>query len=350
VKLPRAAIACATSLLLQATLAGAQPSSAAQAEALFKRGKDLVAKGDFPEACAAFDASQKLDPTLTTRLNQANCREKNNQLATAWGHFLEAEREARSLTTPDAKQLQKVASTRAAALEKRVSTLQINVPASVTKLPGFEIWRNRDAIDPASLNVPLPIDGGAYTIAIRSLKSREWTTTISVANEKDVKAVDVPIIVEDTLAKPDAPPPKPEPPINPDPDIPDERPTPGPMVQPTFGGARYAAITLGAIGIGGLVFAALRGSAALSKQSDAQALCPDPAMACENGIAATQLTYKGHDLATQANIGFAVGGGLVAVGVVLWFVGRPSARPATDVALTPSVSAEGASVTLSGAW
>jgi hypothetical protein len=335
--------------LVAPSIAIAQSSSAAQAEALFKRGKDLLAQGKMPEACAAFDASQKLDPTVTTRLNQANCREKNNQLATAWGHFLEAEREARALTTPDAKQLQKVASTRAAALEKRVSTLQINVPADVTKLPGIEIWRNRDAIDLASLNVPLPIDGGTYTIAIRSLRSREWLTTISVANEKDTKSVDVPLIVEDKAPPPDTTPVTP--PVTPDaPEIPDERPAPGPMVQPTFGGARYAAIGIGAIGVGGLIFGALRGSAALDKQSEAQALCIDPAIPCEHAIVATGLTYDGRDLATQANISFAVGGGLVAVAVILWFVGRPDARPADSVSITPTVGPDHASLSLSGAW
>jgi len=344
-----------------APIASAQPNSPAQAEALFKRGKELQASGKLPEACAAFDASQKLDPTVTTRLNQANCREKNNQLATAWGHFLEAEREARAMGTTEAKQLQKVASTRAAALEKRVSTLQINVPAEVVKLPGFEIWRNRDAIDPASLNTPLPIDGGTYTIAIRSLRSREWTTTISVANEKDAKSVEVPIIVED------------KPVTNPDkPDKPDKKPDTksdskldskadheGPithvdedrvMEQPTFGPLRYAAIGVAAVGLGGLVFGSLRGMSAQDKQSEAQALCPDPATPCENAVAATQLTYDGHTHATQANLGFAIGGGLVAVGVVLWFVGKPSPRPAPDVAIVPSVDAHSASVSISGAW
>ena len=335
-----------------APTASAQANSPAQAEALFKRGKELQAAGKLPEACAAFDASQKLDPTVTTRLNQANCREKNNQLATAWGHFLEAEREARAMGTPEGKQLQKVASTRAAALEKRVSTLQINVPADVVKLPGFEIWRNRDAIDPASLDTPLPIDGGTYTIAIRSLRSREWTTTISVANEKDAKSVEVPIIVED----------KPVTPPNIKPDTKSD-PTTGPegpieqvgddvvMEQPTFGPLRYTAIGVAAVGLGGLVFGSLRGVSAHDKQTEAQGLCPDPATPCENAVAATQLTYDGHAHATQANLGFAIGGGLVAVGVVLWFVGKPSPHPAArEVAIVPSLDAHSASVSISGAW
>jgi len=73
-------------------------SSGAQAETLFRQGKDLLAKGQIAEACAAFDASQKLDPNIATLLNQAACREKNGQLATAWGLFLDAERQTRNAT------------------------------------------------------------------------------------------------------------------------------------------------------------------------------------------------------------------------------------------------------------
>src|SRR5689334_5913935 len=87
-------MALSIALALSGT-AQAQPSGA-QAETLFRQGKELMGKGQIAEACAAFDASQKLDPTIATLLNQAACREKNGQLATAWGLFLEAERQTRS--------------------------------------------------------------------------------------------------------------------------------------------------------------------------------------------------------------------------------------------------------------
>src|SRR5436190_11289267 len=77
--------------------AGAQ-TAGAQAEVLFRQGKTLFAAGKFAEACAAFDASERLEPDVSTVMNQANCREKNGQLATAWGEFLDAERQTRSAT------------------------------------------------------------------------------------------------------------------------------------------------------------------------------------------------------------------------------------------------------------
>src|ERR1043166_9179048 len=107
-------------------IAAAQPSGA-QAETLFRQGKDLMAKGKTAEACAAFDASQKLDPTISTLLNQAACREKNEQLATAWGLFLEAERQPRTASDAPPQQLHQVAASKAAKLEPRLSTLTITV-------------------------------------------------------------------------------------------------------------------------------------------------------------------------------------------------------------------------------
>src|SRR5688500_6916501 len=109
-------VAFLLSILAAPTRAHAQ-SSTAQAETLFRQGKDLMTQGKIAEACAAFDASQKLDPTIVTLLNQASCREKNGQLATAWGLFLEAERQSRSATDDAGRQLHRVATGHAAKIE-----------------------------------------------------------------------------------------------------------------------------------------------------------------------------------------------------------------------------------------
>jgi hypothetical protein len=106
--------------ILTASLSRADAqSSSAQAEALFRQGKQLMAQKKFADACEAFDGSQKLDPSIATALNQADCREQNGQLATAWGLFVEAERQTRSSADRSAANLGKVANQRAAKLELR---------------------------------------------------------------------------------------------------------------------------------------------------------------------------------------------------------------------------------------
>jgi len=175
-----------------ATRTGAQAqSSTAQAETLFRQGKDLMAHGNIAEACAAFDASQKLDPTLATLLNQASCREKNGQLATAWGLFLDAERQSRPATDDAGKQLHQVATSHAAKLEPRLSTLTINIPAE-NRVRGLEILRNNEPLDPGAWNKALPVDGGIYKITARAPGNADWSSTVTVLVERDTKTIETP--------------------------------------------------------------------------------------------------------------------------------------------------------------
>ena len=177
-------------VLAAASSAGAQ-SAKAEAEILFRQGKDLMKQGKTAEACDAFRESQKLDPTLSTLLNEANCREKNGQLATAWGLFLEAERQSRGATDGEAKNLHQVALDRSNKLERRVSKLTVSVPEE-SRLDRLEIVRGETPLAEASWNRALPVDGGTYKIVARAPGSRAWATEIEIAPEGDTKTVDVP--------------------------------------------------------------------------------------------------------------------------------------------------------------
>lgn len=184
-------------LALSAALAALAPAAAhaqsagAQAEILFRQGKDLMARGQIAEACAAFDASQKLDPTIATLLNQAACREKNEQLATAWGLFLEAERQTRTATDAATQQLHQVAATKAVKLEPRLSTLTVTVP-DPNRVPGLQVLRSGEPIEPGAWNRALPVDGGTYQITARAPGNAEWSSTITVGNEHDARTIEIP--------------------------------------------------------------------------------------------------------------------------------------------------------------
>ncbi|HEX7843454.1 MAG TPA: hypothetical protein VF469_38540 [Kofleriaceae bacterium] len=192
-------------VMLVAALAGAahaQPSGA-QAETLFRQGKDLMARGKISEACAAFDASQKLDPVITTLLNQAACREKNGQLATAWGEFLEAERQSRTATDDATRQLHQVAASHAAKLEPRLSTLTLTVPAE-SRVGGLQILRGGEPVDPGAWNKALPVDGGTYQITASAPGNADWSTMVTIGNEHDAKAIEIPRLKAAALGPPQA--------------------------------------------------------------------------------------------------------------------------------------------------
>lgn len=171
-------------------LVRAQPVGA-QAEVLFREGRDLMAAGKTAEACASFEQSQKLDPAVTTLLNLAACREKLGQLATAWGLFLEVERQTRSANDRASEQLHKVARDRAAKLEPRVPRLTISVPDK-SKIDGLEILRNNEDVPSVMWNRALPVDGGTYTITARAPGTNEWSTRVTLALEADIKTIDIP--------------------------------------------------------------------------------------------------------------------------------------------------------------
>ncbi|HTR52762.1 MAG TPA: tetratricopeptide repeat protein [Kofleriaceae bacterium] len=176
-------------VLARVTVALAQPAGA-QAEVLFRQGRELLAAGKVAEACAAFEQSQKLEPAVTTLLNLAGCRERNGQLATAWGLFLDVERQTRSGDAAMQK-MHEVAHTHAKKLEPRVSKLTISVAAE-SQIEGLEIARGEDAVAAAMWNRALPIDGGTYTITAHAPSMTSWSTQVTVGKEGDTKTVDVP--------------------------------------------------------------------------------------------------------------------------------------------------------------
>src|SRR3954465_14130799 len=112
-------------VIMVALCAVSRVASAEDADTWFRKGKDLMAAGKTAEACDAFDKSQALDPTVSTLLNQATCREKGDQRGAALKLFPAAE--SQIPTNEAAKKLRQVAHDRALKLEPRVSRLTINV-------------------------------------------------------------------------------------------------------------------------------------------------------------------------------------------------------------------------------
>jgi tetratricopeptide (TPR) repeat protein len=73
--------------LMQPVAARAQTSSASEADALFHRGKERLAAGDYAEACPLLAESYSLDPASGTLLALAVCHEREGKLATAFTEY-----------------------------------------------------------------------------------------------------------------------------------------------------------------------------------------------------------------------------------------------------------------------
>jgi hypothetical protein len=343
-------------------------SSGAQAEILFRQGKELMATGQIAEACTAFDASQRLDPTAPTLLNQANCREQNHQLATAWGLFLEAERRTRGAPDKASRQMHATARTRITRIEPRLSTLRIAVPAN-SRLDGLQVARDGELLDPGTWNRALPIDGGTYHLTARAPGRVAWSFTVTVAAEHDAQTVEVPALTVDaaqtasharmtgaraadprtagadnpragdpgaasaTDAAPAAPADWTPPASAPAAAAPPAAVT-APDNAPAWTTRRKLAVGAMAGAVVALAGGSVLGVVAKRKQDDAQALCPG--RACNDAARANQLIRSGHDLSIAANVSFGVAAVAAIAGGILWITGAPT--PAPRLAVQPTAS------------
>jgi hypothetical protein len=143
-----------------ATTARAQSQSEATADALFRSGKEAVARGDLVKGCAEFAESQRLDPAIGTLLNLGDCEERANKLSAAMGHFQAARDQmaASDSRIPFADENLK-------RLAARVPHLIVRVKDAAA-LQGMRLKLDDVDLGPASLGVPLPLDPGRHTCAL----------------------------------------------------------------------------------------------------------------------------------------------------------------------------------------
>jgi hypothetical protein len=300
-------------------------TSGAQAEALFRRGRELMDQQKYEQACAAFAESQKLEPATTTLLNLAGCREKAMQFASAWGLFLEAERQTRQATDPNTKKLHAVALDRARKLESRVSKLTINVPPTSSVL-GLEITRGSDPVTSGMWNQPLPVDGGTYTITARAPGKNAWTAQVTIAAEADAKTVEIPELSAAPSTEPaSAPPATTSSPVE-------------PVGEEPEGGtsrSRAPAFVVGGVGVGLLAGALGLELWGRSTYEDAKAETSDQARRDELYDSANTKRYAAQGLAVA---------GAASLGIAVWLYIRGGEQPTSTTATRIVPSASGISI------
>jgi hypothetical protein len=289
---------------LTSTSAHAQ-SAGARADALFRDGKELLAAGKTLEACAAFDASQKAAPSLSTKLHQANCREKAGQLATAWSLFSSVVRESAAASDDFSRQLQGIAAKREAALRPRLSTLTVAVmPPS----EGLEVRVNGVVLRSSDWNNAVPVDGGRYTITAQAPHREPWFSRIVVPAERGAESVLVPSLV---------------PANEPGAEIPTTKSASGSWKSDWTGHALVA---------GGVVLSGVGLFVLLDARSTIEA---------HNSASTYQQAFDGRDAAASARtyesvaaVAMIAGGGLIVGGLVHYALRRPATEPAVSAQLS----------------
>jgi hypothetical protein len=183
----------ATLAVVAVAIAGGDANAqSAEAEALFQQGARSLADGKLVEACDALAASNRIEPRAGTLLLVGQCREKRDQLASAWSAYRDA------LTLARDPRKTALARAKVAELEPRLSYLTVSV-SDEARIADLELSRDGRRLDPALWNRKLPVDGGDYVITGRAPGHQEWSAAAKVPIEGGNVVVEVPKFKE--LAK-----------------------------------------------------------------------------------------------------------------------------------------------------
>ena len=185
-------IACVGALVLCAASASAEPDAAkvARAERRFHEGEELFESKRYAEACAAFLESQHLEPKLGTLLNVAFCHEQEGKTATAWGEYSAAAAWALQQGRGDRE---KFAYDRAAELAKRLSRVELDLPAG----QAVDVEVDGHPHTGARLTAMMYLDPGDHTVRVTAAGKKPFVTTMRVPLGPSSQSVQVPTLVDD---------------------------------------------------------------------------------------------------------------------------------------------------------
>ncbi len=348
-----------------ARAAKAETGDVVVAEALFRDGKELLARKDYARACPKLSESFRRDPATGTLLALAMCHEREGKLASAWGEYSDVASRSKGESRVDRE---RAARSKALELEPTVSRLTIALSEDASELATLEVKCNGAVLGPAILGTALPVDGGSYVIEASSPGKEKWIAKLTLASSGDRRTVRVPLL-EDAQRPPAAAKPAPatvkaaprskpaadSTPADVAPAAATEKTaessaseTPAPDARSGLTGLQHAAIVTGiagAAGIGVGTFFTLR---AVSKNNDSKAGCVDDLCT----PAAKQARLDARSAGNFATVGLVGGSTLAAAGLVMFIVGRRSEPRSTvgSILAVPMASADGVGAMVRGSF
>lgn len=314
---------CAVSLLLVATPVHAEPSAAdrALAEQLFQEGRQLLEAGRAAQACPKLEESQRLDPGGGTLMNVALCHKAIGKTASAWVEYTEARaqalREGREVRVAEADD-------QIRALEPTLSRLTIVVAPETLALPDLVIKRGGVPVSRAAIDSMI-VDPGTYQIEASAAGKQPYAIEVTVGGDGDRRTVTIPALLAMV-----------EPPRRDVPPLVVAR-APVPVL-------RFVGITAAGLGFGSLTAGAIAGILALSKQAEADGICPTIRCTDYDAVSAS---YQASTAAIVADVTLPAGAGLVLVGALLYFLTPDEPVPAAVTLLSPWLGPEHSGLSVS---
>lgn len=302
------------------------PASADSVEAgrLFAEARTLYDTGRYEQACLKFEESLKKREGIGIKFNLADCWERTGRTASAHRLFHEVAAATKRLGQTEREAL---ARDRAAALEPRLSRLQIQMSGSTE---GVEVLRNGVKLGRDALGVPFPVDPGTHEIHIIAEGKKPWSSRLTVPPEPAaITAVVVPPLDDAEpaaarVAPTETPVPKRVP------AAPASEPAPG-----TDDARRAASLALVGVGVVGLAVGGAMAAQYDSSRRDAERVCPSARNCTPAEVALhDSLVDDARNARTWTFVGLGVGGAALLSAAYLHLTGPPRSEEPQSVSVS----------------
>jgi tetratricopeptide (TPR) repeat protein len=268
-------------------IAAADP--AADAKRLFEEGRVLYDAKKYLEACVLFEKSFQLDPAVGTKLNLAECAERDGKPRKAWRLWVEAAEEFDKVAGKASQAT--FARKRADELAPKLATVVVQIAKPGRK--GLEVAVGERTVAPAPRIVERG-EPGEVTVKVSAPGRKSFTTTVQAELGREV-VVEVPPLPSTAATDPD-----------PEPTEPTTEPSTSTRAWKIVG---ISGLVITAVGVGAVAYFYSQ------KQRYESGECAS-IPSCGN-TTVTQRDADGNSAATNANIGE----GLVIGGVALVVIG-----------------------------
>ena len=305
----------------------ADDSAHDKAVGAFQEGRRWIDAGNCDAAVTKLRESLSFEPSVGARLSLAECYEKTDPLA-AWRLL----KDAANLAYINHDDRLPLAETRAAALEKRLPLVHLDISPATLDQPGFELRIDGELIDKFHYrNGIIATKPGKHVIEA-SAPLRHWAEQINAADGGETR-VHVQLEREKCTTTP----------------APAPAPTLGPPESPGST-RRTLGLAVAGAGVVGLASGAVFGILTLNKKSKIEELCGGNVGTCN--AAPGSVNPERESAKTTATISTAsfLVGGLALVGGGLLYFTAPAGTSAAQVRVTPRVAQNGGGMGLEGSW
>lgn len=200
--LPFQAARCARGLLVLGALLAPAAAAADEppkpdkatikaADTAFEKGKELLQKKKYAEACAAFEESVRLVPAIGAKLNVARCYEQWGKPNTAYRHYTSALEMATAAADERVGQITE----HMQALDREVPKLTLALPPGQQPPAGLVVLLDGSELAPAELGKPQRVDPGAHVVIVRVPDKADQSIDVTVEAKKTSELV-LPVAAE----------------------------------------------------------------------------------------------------------------------------------------------------------